>query len=135
MRSTAPPDNGGSSTLGRDPFAVTDLGDFVDSFVAEGKGWVSEERNYLMLLLTKRTSEMSHVLLGLFARMILIAAIAMFAGVAASIAIGRAVGDVAVGYLIVSGVYALILLAFMLLWTGPVGDRFKLRMINLLHGH
>lgn len=134
MSSTAAPD-APSMRYARDPYAITDASDFLDSMVAEGKGWVDQERAYLTLMMTTRAAELSKSLVGAFVWLILVGAIMAFLGVAAAIGIGKAIGDPAVGYLIVAGIYAVLLGAFALLWKGAMGDGFKLRIINLLHGH
>lgn len=119
----------------RDPFEITDLSDFVDSLMKEGKGWARAEQDYLILLLSRRTAGVSRVMSGAFMGLLLLATIALFSGVAAAIAIGRAVGDAAWGYLIVAGFFAVVLLVFALLWKGSLGARFELKIINLFHGH
>lgn len=119
----------------RDPYDITDVSDFFDSMVAEGKGWVTQERAYITLLMTKRAAEVSRTVVGAVVWLILVGGIMVFLGVAAAIGIGKAIGDPAVGYLVVAGIYAVLLVAFALLWKGAMGDGFKLRIINLLHGH
>ncbi len=119
----------------RDPFEITDLSDFVDSLMKEGKGWARAEQDYLILLLSRRTAGVSRVMSGAFMGLLLLATIALFSGVAAAIAIVQAGGDAAWGYLIVAGFFAVVLLVFALLWKGSLGARFELKIINLFHGH
>ena len=130
-----PPETGQSIPLSRDPHTITDLGDFVGSMMSEARGWANEERAYLTLLLTKRAAALSQALVGALAWTILVAAVLLFASIAGAIAIGRALEDPALGYLVMAGIYAVMLVVFALFWKGSLGDRFKLKIINLLHGH
>jgi hypothetical protein len=103
--------------------------------VDEAKGLVTSERAYLTLLLAKRASDMAGSLVGVLVSTVIAAAAIVFGSVAAAIALGRALGDPALGYLNVAGSYALLFIVFLSLWRGRLGERFKLGLINLLHGH
>jgi len=66
---------------------------------------------------------------------IILAIAILFASIALATVVGRATGDPAIGYLAVAGLYAIVLLVFRALWKSGAGDRFKVNIINLLHGH
>jgi hypothetical protein len=97
----------------RDPREITDVGDLLGSMTDEARGYVASERAYLTLLLAKRTSEMAGSLIGALVGTVIIAAVMVFGSVAAAIALGRALGDPALGYLIISGVYAVLFIVFL----------------------
>ena len=130
-----PPVVGPDLPLSPDPRTITDFSDFFDAMAGNAKGYVATERAYLTLLLAKRASDVSKSLVGIVIGAIIIAVMTVFASVAGAIALGRALGDPALGYLIMTGIYAVLLVIFLSLWSGRTGDRFKLTIINLLHGH
>jgi hypothetical protein len=119
----------------RDPREITDMGDFLESMVDEARDYAATEREYLTLLLAKRTADVAKSLMGALIGTMIIAAVLVFGSVAAAIALGRALGDPVLGFLAITAVYAAAFIVFLMLWRGSAGDRFKLTIINLLHGH
>ena len=118
-----------------DPRTITDFSDFFGTMAEEAKEYVVTERAYITLLLTKRAAQVSHALVGVVVAAIILAIAILFASIALATVVGRATGDPAIGYLAVAGLYAIVLLVFRALWKSGAGDRFKVNIINLLHGH
>lgn len=128
-RAAAPP------PLPRDPRTITDFSDFIDSLGEEARGFVHAERDYLTLLLAKRSADVSRTLLGAIVGVVLGVCVLLFLSIAGALAIGQALANNALGFLIMAGAYVLIFGLFMWIWRSGVGDRFRLTVINLLHGH
>jgi hypothetical protein len=119
----------------RDPRSITDLGDFMDSFVGSTRSLISAERSYITFMATKRTAEAVRLVTGSLAAFVFYGLAIFLASVGWAIWLGRHLDNVVLGFLYVAGGYVLAGLVFGVLWRGAVGKRFITRLINSFHGH
>lgn len=118
-----------------DPHSITDLGEFVDSMVASGRSAFRSERDYLTFMASKRMAETGRNLLGSLATFALLGVTLVMASLGAAIWVGRELGDLVLGFAVVTGFYLLFALVFGALWKGSLGNKFIVNLINSLHGH
>lgn len=119
----------------RDPRTISDLGEFVDSFVSSAKRSQRSERDYLAFMLAKRAAEVTGKLVGSIAAIVLSGLMIIVASLGFAIWVGRLLGDIVWGFAMVAAIYGLLSLAFGALWNGSLGKRFILGMINNFYGH
>jgi hypothetical protein len=118
-----------------DPFTHEDIRDLMDSMVDEAKAYWEAQKDYHALVASERAAKLSAGLLSSVVLCVVLASVLAFASLAAAIWIGRWMGDMALGFLLMGGVYLLIGLIFLWLWRSGYRDRFILRTVNsLYHG-
>ena len=128
----ATPSNGSDHT---DPFDQEDFSEFMDSMAGEAKAYWEAQKDYYALVASERVAKLSAGLISGAVLCVVLASVLAFLSLAAAIWIGRAMGDMAIGFLIMSGAYLLLGLVFMVLWRSGYRDRSILRLLNsLYHG-
>lgn len=119
----------------RDPRTITDLGDFMDSFMGSTREVISAERNYLTFMITKRTAEAVRKVTGSLAGFVFYGLAILIASVGWAIWLGRRLDNVVLGFMAVATGYVIAGILFSLLWKGAAGKRFITGLINSFHGH
>ncbi len=119
----------------RDPRTITDPGEFVETLVGSAKEALRSERDYVAFMLAKRSAEVTGKLLGSMIAYILVGLMVLIASLGASIWVGRELGDIVLGFMVVAGIYGLFAVVFTALWNGALGKRFILGLINSFYGH
>lgn len=107
-----------------------DLGMFMDAVVEDGKGWVDAQKAYGILLGSEKLGRLSGTLLVAVVSALFIAAVLVMSSVALAIWLGRVMGDLALGFLVVAGIYLLLTIVFYLIWRHMLRDRITLSIIN-----
>ena len=131
-------ESAGTETRGEmvtDPRSITDLGDFVDSFVASAKGTIRGERDHLTFMLAKNVAETLRRIAGSIAAFVLYGLALLIASIGGAIWLGRELGDVALGFGCVALLFLVLGVVFGALWKQVWGKRFVVNLINDLHGH
>jgi hypothetical protein len=122
-------------TAEADPHNMEHLGEFMNSFVDTAKEVVRTERDHLTFMLAKRAADTTHKVAGMLITFVLLGILVVMASLGAAFWIGRAMGDLVVGFAVVVGFYALVTVIFMALWKGSVGKRFIVMLMNSFYGH
>lgn len=107
-----------------------DLGLFMDAVVEDGKGWLEAQKAYGILLGSEKLGKLSGTLLVAVVSSLFIAAVLVMSSVALAIWLGRMMGDMALGFLSVAGIFLLLTVAFYLIWRHMLRDRITLAIIN-----
>lgn len=117
-----------------DPRSITDLGDFLDSFVGTTRNMISAEREYITFLVTKRTAEAARKVAGSLAGFVLYGLAVLLISIGGAIWIGRELDNVVLGFVIIAAGYVISGIVFGVLWKGPFGERFVTDIMNSFHG-
>lgn len=107
-----------------------DLGLFMDAVVEDGKGWLEAQKNYGILLGSETAGKLSGTLLVAVVSALFIAAVLVMCSMALAIWLGRVLGDLALGFLSVAGIYLLLTVVFYFIWRHMLRDRITLALIN-----
>lgn len=107
-----------------------DLGMFMDAVVEDGKGWMEAQKAYGILVGSEKLGRLSGTLLVAVVSALFIAAVLVMSSVALAIWLGRLMGDLALGFLTVAGIYLLLTVVFYLIWRHMLRDRITLSIIN-----
>lgn len=107
-----------------------DLGLFMDAVVEDGKGWLEAQKNYGILLGSETVGKLSGTLLVAVVSALFIAAVLVMSSIALAIWLGRVMGDLALGFISVAGIYLLLTIVFYLIWRHMLRDRITLSIIN-----
>ena len=118
----------------KDPRDERDLGVFMDSMMAEAKGWFEAQKDYYALVASERAAKAASGVLSGVVMIVLLGSVLVFLNIAAGLWLGQMLHNMALGFLIVGGAYLVLFLIFQFIWRGKVKDRFVLRIINALHG-
>jgi hypothetical protein len=116
-----------------DPEDLTDIGKFVDSLVDETKEYIAVQRELLAMNAYQRVAKFAGGLLSGLLVAVLAFAVLAFCSVALAIWLGTLMVNMALGFLIVGGLYLVVFLAFWFIWRGGMKDRFALNIINSFH--
>jgi hypothetical protein len=119
----------------KDPRSITDLGDFMDSFVGSTRSLISAERSYITFMATKRTAEAVRKVAGSLAAFVFYGLAVLIASLGWAIWLSDRLGSALLGFVCVAGCYVLVGLVFGALWKGAMGKRFIVGLINSFHGH
>jgi Putative Actinobacterial Holin-X, holin superfamily III len=124
----APPVNNNTEDGGRLDFSA-----FMEAFVSDLKGYVSAQKQFLVLHLSEKASRamgkaLEHTVIFAVLGMSL-----LFMNVALALYLGNLLSSAPLGFLIVAGFYLLLLSAFLLWWRNGARDRFILDRINDLN--
>ena len=132
-REQARPSNGNGAPT--DPFDQEDFGQFMDSMAGEAKAYWEAQKDYHALVASERAAKLGAGLLSGVVLCVLVASVLAFLSLGAAIWIGRLMGDLALGFLLMGGLYLLLGMIFLVVWRAGYRDRFILRMVNsLYHG-
>jgi hypothetical protein len=107
-----------------------DLGLFMDAVVEDGKGWLEAQKHYATLAGSETVGKLSGTLLVAVVSALFIGAVLVMCSVALAIWLGRVIGDLALGFLSVGGIYLLLTIAFYLVWRHSLRDRITLAIVN-----
>ncbi|MCB0766105.1 MAG: phage holin family protein [Flavobacteriales bacterium] len=107
-----------------------DLGVFMDAVVEDGKGWLEAQKNYGILFGSEKLGKLSGTLLVAVVSALFIGAVLVMSSVALAIWLGRIMGDLALGFLAVAGIYLLLTVIFYFIWRHILRDRITLAIIN-----
>lgn len=116
-----------------DPREATDFSDFMDAFAGDLKEYLRAEKDYQLLLASKRAAQLARQATGGILMIVLLGAAVLMLSVSGALALGRLWNDPALGFLAVGGMYILLAVIGMLLWKGPVGHSFMLGIINAVY--
>ncbi len=107
-----------------------DLGLFMDAVVEDGKGWLDAQKQYAVLTGSEKLGRLSGTLLVAVVSALFIAAVLAMCSIALAIWLGRVIGDLALGFLAVSGLYLVFTIVFYLIWRHMLRDRITLAIVN-----
>jgi hypothetical protein len=107
-----------------------DLGLFMDAVVDDGKGWLEAQKSYGILVGSEKLGRLSGTLLVAVVSSLFIGAVLVMSSIALAIWLGRLLGDMALGFLSVAGIFLLLTVAFYLIWRNVLRDRITLSIIN-----
>lgn len=131
QRDRASASNGES--FARDPFEHEDFGEFVDSVTGEAKAYWGVQKDYYTLVASEKAAKTSAAMLNGLVVGLVVASILVFLSLSAAIWIGREMGDMATGFLIMAGVYFLLGLVFVLVWRSGYREQYIMRMFNSIY--
>lgn len=107
-----------------------DIGEFLDSAVAEGKAYFTAEKKYLKLRMQEQVGKAAgNMFSGLLAAVTGLMFL-VFVSVALAIWIGSSLANTALGFLVVGGIYLFAFLIFRFVTNGPIRRAFTLNVIN-----
>lgn len=118
---------------GGDPFELKDVGAFSASLTVEFKAWLAAQRDYHTVVASERVARLSAGFLGGFIIWVLAACALAFVSLAGAIWIGDRLGDTALGFFTMGGIYVVLMLVFALVWRRWYRDRSMLRVFNALY--
>ncbi len=127
----APTSNG--DPMARDPFDHEDFGDFMDSMASEAKGYWTAQKEYYTFVASEKAAKASAGMLNGLIMGLVVASILVFLSLAGAIWIGRLLGDMALGFLSMAGVYFVLGLIFLIIWRSGYRDRYILSMFNSIY--
>lgn len=107
-----------------------DLGLFMDAVVEDGKGWLEAQKQYATLAGSEKLGKLSGTLLVAVVSALFIAAVLVMCSMALAIWLGRLIGDLALGFLSVGGIYLILTIIFYLIWRHMLRDRITLSIVN-----
>jgi len=107
-----------------------DLGLFMEAVVEDGKGWLEAQKNYATLAGSEKLGKLSGTLLVAVVSALFIAAVLVMCSMALAIWLGRVIGDLALGFLAVGGIYLVLTIVFYLIWRHMLRDRITLSIVN-----
>jgi|GEM_PF-530697 len=113
-----------------DPEDLTDFGDFMDSWLDETKDYIEAQRELVAMTAYQHVAKLSGGLLTGLLIAVLGFGVLAFSSVALAIWLGSLMASMALGFLVVGGIYLLVFLAFWFIWRGGMKDRFRLNIIN-----
>ena len=113
-----------------DPEELTDIGDFMDSMFDETKEYIEAQRGLLEMSAYQQVAKLAGGLLSGLLVSVLGLGVLLFLSVALALWIGTLLASMALGFLIVGGIYFLVFLGFWFIWRGGMKDRFTLNIIN-----
>jgi hypothetical protein len=119
--------------LSRDPFEHEDFGEFMDSMAGEAKSYWTAQKEYYTFVASEKAATASAGLLNGLVLGLIVASILVFLSLAGAIWIGRLLGDMALGFLSMAGVYLVLGLLFMIIWRSGFRDRYILGMFNSIY--
>lgn len=119
--------------LARDPFEHEDFGEFMDSMASEAKGYWSAQKEYYTFVASEKAAKASAGMLNGLVMGLAVTSILVFLSLSAAIWIGRLLGDMALGFLSMAGVYFVLGLLFLIIWRSGYRDRYILGMFNSIY--
>ena len=101
-----------------------------DQVMAEAKGLIESQRRLLLLSTADRVGKASARTVTVVVLIVGVALVLLFASIAGALYIGRRLGDMALGFLIMAGVFVVLSGIFLLIWRGGLRDRLHVAVIN-----
>jgi hypothetical protein len=117
----------------RDPFEHEDFSEFMDSMAKEAKGYMTAQKEFYTFVASEKAAKASAGMLNGLVMGLAVASILVFLSLSAAIWIGRLLGDMALGFLSMAGVYLLLGLIFLIIWRSGYRDRYILGMFNSIY--
>lgn len=115
---------------GSDKTDDLDIGEFMDSAVAEGKAYFTAQKNYLKLRTQEQVGKAAgNMFSGLLAAVTGLMFL-VFLSIALALWIGSSLANMALGFLVVGGIYLVAFLIFRFVTNGPIRRAFTLNVIN-----
>ena len=110
-----------------------DIGAFVDAVVKDGQGWLGTQRELATLAVSEKLGRLSGTVAIALVSALLLTIVLLMCSVALALWAGRAMGDTALGFLAVGGIYLVLAVLFYVLWNKVLRDRITLAIINAIH--
>ena len=107
-----------------------ELEQLADQVMAEAKGLIESQRRLLLLSTADRVDKASARTVTVVVMIVGVALVLLFASIAGALYIGRRLGDMALGFLIMAGVFVVLSGIFLLIWRGGLRDRLHVAVIN-----
>ncbi|MBS1546584.1 MAG: phage holin family protein [Bacteroidetes bacterium] len=112
-----------------------DMGDLLSSALDDGKAYFAAQADYYKLQASGQVGKAAGSLASLLIVSVLAMLVVLCASVALALWLGMLVSSMALGFLIVAGVYLLALLLFLVAGGGALRKSITLKVINsLYHG-
>jgi hypothetical protein len=122
-------------THARDPFEARNVNELMTMFGSDVKEWAKAQKDYHALIVCERVSDTAAGMLSGATLGLLFSCALLFVSAGLGLWIGRAIGDTALGMVIMGGAYIVVALLFLWAWRSRYRDRFKVDLINkLYHG-
>ena len=112
----------------------SELERFADEVLAEAKGLFEAQRRLLLLTTADKVGRASTRTVSVVVLIVGVALVLLFGSIAGAVHIGRRTGDMALGFLAMAGVFAVLLGLFLLVWRGGLRDRLHVTIINEFQG-
>ncbi|MFT3885950.1 MAG: hypothetical protein QM724_11125 [Flavobacteriales bacterium] len=123
----------GAPYLGKDSFLEDDFGTFMKSMVDETGSYLGAQRDYYALLLADRTAKVAGTMVSYVVMAVLVVTVLVFLSIAGALWLGQLMGNMALGFLVMGGLYGLILLVLFFVWKGGFKQRFTLNLLNSMY--
>lgn len=108
--------------------------EFFASLVNEGKGWWEAQKRHALLSTYEKLGNAAGHLLGVALVAIAVVMLVVFASLALAIWLGGLMGSMALGFVVVAGIYLLLLLILHFVLRTALREAITLKVINLLYG-
>ncbi len=110
-----------------------DFSEFMDGLVVDVKAYVRAERDHFTLHATEKAAVLMGHALRQVVLFILLGTVLVFLSIALALYLGDLLASRPLGFVIVAGIYVVLLGAFQLWWSQGGSDRFVLDRINDLN--
>ncbi len=110
-----------------------DFSEFMDGLVVDVKAYVRAETDHFTLHATEKAAVLMGKALRQVVMTILLGTVLMFLNIALAFHVGDLLASRPLGFVIVAGIYVILLGAFQLWWSQGGSDRFVLDRINDLN--
>ncbi|MBK9176349.1 MAG: phage holin family protein [Flavobacteriales bacterium] len=110
-----------------------DFSSFMDGLVGDMQGYAKAQRRYLTLHATEKASTLMGKAVEHTAIVVVLGMALLFLNVALAFYLGDLLASRPLGFVLVAGIYLLLLGAFLLWWKNGARDRFVLDRINDLN--
>ncbi|MBK9421459.1 MAG: phage holin family protein [Flavobacteriales bacterium] len=108
----------------------TDIGDFLNSTMAEGKAYFAAQKDYLELQAYEQVGKAAGGMFSGLLSAVTILMFLLFASVALAFWLGTLIGSTALGFLCVGGIYLLTFLIVHFMVRDSIRSSFMLNVIN-----
>lgn len=106
---------------------------FFESLLAEGQGWWKAQKRHTTLYAYEKLGHAVGHLLGVALITIAVVMVVVFASLATAIWLGGQLGNMSLGFLVVAGIYLLLLLILHFVLGPRLRRLITLKVINLLY--
>lgn len=107
-----------------------DIGVFVDAVMEDGRAWIEAQKDHTTLVVSEKLGKLSGTLLVAVVSVLFVTAVLFMCSIALAIWLGGLMGSLALGFLMVGGIYLLLTIIFYLIWRHMLRDQITLSMIN-----
>lgn len=116
-----------------DPFDQDDFSDFMNSMAGDAKAYWEAQKDYYALVASERGAKLSADLIGGTVLCACAAFVMLFLSLGAAIWLGKVVEDVALGFVMVGGIYLLLSVVLIIVWRSRYRDDTIVRIVNSLY--